>query len=115
LADLGNNIIEGLYRRRWALPALAVLERTRGPYRQANLLADLVATSGSMVHSRTFASAMTYLVDNHLAVRHEQPGLVAYEITDTGRKLHARLADLDRAFGNTAPPGDQARRTPDPV
>jgi hypothetical protein len=58
---------------------------------------------------------MTYLVNNQLAVCHEQPGLVAYEITDIGRRLHAHLADLDRAFGNTAPPGDQARRKPDPV
>ena len=97
-AEHGNSIIEGLYRRRWALPALTVLARINGPCRQANLLAELVAGSGSMVHFRPFAAAMTYLVEHQLVVRHDLPSLVSYEITDTGRRLHTHLTDLEQAF-----------------
>jgi hypothetical protein len=94
-------LIGGLYRRRWARPALSTLARADHPYRQADLITELVASARSMVHFRAFAYALSYLVDNRLVVRHDRPGLVAYEITDLGRQVQARLQGLERTFPQT--------------
>jgi DNA-binding HxlR family transcriptional regulator len=91
-------LIKGLYRRRWARPALSALASAEGPYRQADLIVELVSSSGSLVHHRTFSYAMSYLEANHLVVRDDhRPGLVAYEMTHLGREVHARLETLEQA------------------
>lgn len=97
-AQTDSRLIKGLYRRRWAGPALAALAKARGPYRQAELKLALVARSGSLVHHRAFSNAMSYLEANHLVVRRDdQPGVVLYEIADFGRELHAQLDAVEHS------------------